>query len=454
MRMKHMQTVLRRGGVLAVLLLLAGTVLFGQNVPERIYYKFDVAGPSVANNASAPAGLNPAPVLGLTQGNVGQFGLALIGNGGSSSTNYVNTGWPVSLPNTGWTISFWVNNQPVNTSLYYLFGDPTAASFRCFIGGAAGAGNLLLRGGGLTDVNVPAVGPGPTVVHFVYTGTAVRYYKNGVYINQVTQPTVTIQGTTGPFKVGGYSTSTGQANGARMDEFRLYNRALSDAEITMTWNNMLPMLGTLQGTVINAFNRTPIGGATVSIPGGFTTTTLANGTYTMAAPAGVRDVTCSAPLFVTQVKQATIVANQTTTLNFALDPMPGTLTGIVTDASTGVPITGARIQATNPPFNTTVYSVFGGTYTLNVFPVGTFTVTCSKTGYDNIAGPFTFSQGVTITQNYPMLESANPPSNVIAALNTGQTAVDINWELPKGNYELLYDDGIAENFTEIGRAHV
>ena len=104
--MKHIQTVLRSGGVLAVLLLLAGTVLFGQNVPERIYYEIDVAGPSVANNASAPAGLNPAPVLGLTQGNVGQFGLALIGNGGSSSTNYVNTCWPVSLPNKGWTISF------------------------------------------------------------------------------------------------------------------------------------------------------------------------------------------------------------------------------------------------------------------------------------------------------------------------------------------------------------
>jgi len=183
--MKRFFTIDCMTGIVMILFMLAGVSLIAQNVPEKIYYKFDVAGPSVANNASAPVGNNPAPVLGLTQGGVGQFGLALIGNGGSSSTNYVNTGWPVSLQSTGWTISFWVNNQPVNTSLYYLWGDPTAGSFRCFIGGAAGAGNILLRGGGLTDVNVPGVGPGPTVVHFVYTGTAIRYFKNGVFINQV-----------------------------------------------------------------------------------------------------------------------------------------------------------------------------------------------------------------------------------------------------------------------------
>ena len=46
-----------------------------------------------------------------------------------------------------------------------------------------------------------------------------------------------------------------------------------------------------------------------------------------------------------------------------------------------------------------------------------------------------------------MLENVNPPTNVVATLNTAQTAVNIAWGFPKGNYELLYDDGTQENWT-------
>ena len=85
---------------------------------------------------------------------------------------------------------------------------------------------------------------------------------------------------------------------------------------------------------------------------------------------------------------------------------------------------------------------------MNVYPVGNFGVTCSKAGFDNLtAGPFAFVQGTTLNQNFALLENLNPPVNVTAVLNAGETAVDINWGLPVGNYELLYDDGGAENFT-------
>jgi hypothetical protein len=299
--------------VLTALFMMAGASLLAQAVPEMIYYKFDVAGASVQNQASAPVGLNPAPVLGLTIGGTGQFGLALIGNGGASSTNYVNTGWATSLPSTGWTISMWLANQPSNTSLYYLWGDPGAASFRCFIGGAAGAGNILLRGGGLTDVVVSGVAPG-CVVHFVYTGSAIRYFKNGVYSGQVAQPAVTITGA-GPFKVGGYSTSIGMVAGSLMDEFRMYNRALSDGEVSSTWNVSLGAGATLTGTVTSAQTGLPIAGAVITIPPTFSGTTIANGTYTMTAPVGLQNVTCTAAGYYTQVQQKTIVANQTNTLN-------------------------------------------------------------------------------------------------------------------------------------------
>src|SRR5262249_47297917 len=49
----------------------------------------------------------------------------------------------------------------------------------------------------------------------------------------------------GPFKLGGYSSSTGLASGQLFDEFRLYNRALSAEEVGATWNQSLPLLPTI-----------------------------------------------------------------------------------------------------------------------------------------------------------------------------------------------------------------
>jgi hypothetical protein len=51
-----------------------------------------------------------------------------------------------------------------------------------------------------------------------------------VLVNTVVQTTVSVTGT-GPFKVGGYSASNSLPSGSLMDEFRLYNRALTVAEI-------------------------------------------------------------------------------------------------------------------------------------------------------------------------------------------------------------------------------
>jgi hypothetical protein len=58
------------------------------------------------------------------------------------------------------------------------------------------------------------------------------------------------------FKVGAYSTSSYSMSG-QMDEFRIYNRALSATEIGATWNSELPILvGTNnnQNNVPSAYN--------------------------------------------------------------------------------------------------------------------------------------------------------------------------------------------------------
>jgi hypothetical protein len=237
--------------------------------PDLLYYKFEnnPSATTVLNCAFPGVGVNPAPLTGHTLGTGGQFDSCIIGTGATNSG--VATGWATNLASGSWTISMWLNEIPVNTSLYYLFGE-SAGSFRCFLGGAAGAGNITLRGTGITTVDVAAVGPGPTVVHFVYDSalSQIRAYKNGTLSNTVTQVPLNLSQGTG-FKVGAYSTSAG-LNG-KMDEFRMYRRALTAAEISATYNvdiacaivvgqnnnnNNVPAVFSLEQNYPNPFNPT------------------------------------------------------------------------------------------------------------------------------------------------------------------------------------------------------
>jgi photosystem II stability/assembly factor-like uncharacterized protein len=230
--------------LVAALLFWMSSGTFAQGVPELLYYKFNEgSGSTTANHANPGVGNNPANVLGQTLTGTGQFGAGLLGNGGGSATNSVQTGWSTNLGTGAWTISCWVNNLPVNTTLYYLFGDAGAASFRCFIGGVAGAGGVALRGGGGPDLYVLGAAPGPTTVTYTYDPTLasnnLKAYFNGVLMSQVTTTAYNINGT--GFLVGGEGAGASLPAGGVMDEFRLYNRALDASEVAATWNTELPV---------------------------------------------------------------------------------------------------------------------------------------------------------------------------------------------------------------------
>jgi hypothetical protein len=206
----------------------------GSLAPELLYYKFDGTGTSVPNLASTPpSGTTTANIIGSqTQGSVGQCGGALIGNGLSSNTEYVNTGWVTNLTGTSWSISFWTSNVPSTTSTYYILGDVNAGSLRVFTGGVAGAGNWILRGSFTDVLAYGGASTGPSMTTFVYDfpNNEIRSYVNGVLSSTVAQGAVNIS-STGLFKVGGYSTSASLPPGSLMDEFRLYSHALTIQEI-------------------------------------------------------------------------------------------------------------------------------------------------------------------------------------------------------------------------------
>jgi hypothetical protein len=211
--------------------------LIAQPLPELFHYEFNQIGTSVTNLASTPpVGAGTATIMGgLTQsGNTNCYLGALNGVSGTSGTDYLSTGWSANF--TGdWTISF-VHNSTVVPAFSYLVGDAGASSFRCFTGGS---GDLFWRGpfNDVTTIGGGCTNIGTNINTLVYDGTAqeIRAYINGVLNVTVAQTTTPIFTGTG-FKVGGYSTSAGILTGTSIDDFRIYNRAISPAEIMQIVN--------------------------------------------------------------------------------------------------------------------------------------------------------------------------------------------------------------------------
>jgi hypothetical protein len=205
------------------------------NVPELMYFRFaNNTASTTPNTATTPVGTVLAPWTG-SLGNAGMYDTCFVGAGLTGTTG-VLPGWNCNLAATQWTIGFWVKNldETVAGNPTYLFGDPGSTAFRCFYGGAALPGAILFRGP-FTDITVPCVMPNSYYYHFVYDGTNILIYQNGVLLS--TNPRAVNMPTGTGFRVAGYTGGAyGINNGGRLDEFRLYNRALGQAEITATWN--------------------------------------------------------------------------------------------------------------------------------------------------------------------------------------------------------------------------
>ena len=241
--------------------------LFAQQVPELMYYKFsNNTSTTTQNFASAPVGTVQAPYTGNVIGTGGQFDSCMIGTG-ATGTNGILPGWNCNLGSSQWTIGFWVKDlvEVLSGSPVYLFGDPGSTSFRCFYAGFALPNNLILRGP-IPDLIIPCQMPGSHYIHFVYNGSSIAAYDNGVLIS-TTAASINMATGTG-FRVAGYTGGAYALNsGGRMDEFRLYNRALSAAEVAATWNVQLG-----SAYPLNAFNLlTPAANARVVTVAGSTT---------------------------------------------------------------------------------------------------------------------------------------------------------------------------------------
>lgn len=155
--------------------------------------------------------------------------------------------------------------------------------------------------------------------------------------------------------------------------------------------------GSIVGQVTNAEDGSPIAGATVSA-NGFDAITNADGEYAIYdVTPGEYVLTATAAGFEAAFQAVTVKEGETSTANFALQPIKpdtGHITGRVTNAVDGTGINGAEISSgeTVLTTTTTVNSVTG-VYALPDLSVGDYTLTASATGFESL------SQIVTVIEN-------------------------------------------------------
>ena len=177
-----------------------------------------------------------------------------------------------------------------------------------------------------------------------------------------------------------------------------------------------PVLGGAVTGTVRDTSGGAIGGATVTftgVPGTasagivVTTTTDANGNYSVALPVGTFTASANKlPVFgqsgptlplspanpaVSNTGVITISSGtQVAGLNFRLSSAPGSITGFVTDTSNpAVPLAGVKVTATNGTFSQSATNLtdVNGAYTINNLPQGTYTLTATKATFTQVGTP-------------------------------------------------------------------
>lgn len=159
--------------------------------------------------------------------------------------------------------------------------------------------------------------------------------------------------------------------------------------------------GTIAGTVTDSVSGLPVAGATVSA-GSASTTSTATGAYSLPNLwAGTYTVSASAAAYLTAQKVVSL-STGTVTADFALVPYVGSISGTVTDWSTGLPLEGATVSTGTTSASTDA----AGAYTLAGLAPGSHTLVASAAGYVDLARSVAVSSGQTTIADLALVDQA------------------------------------------------
>ena len=226
-------------------------------------YGFNEGGGALLTDLSGNG--NNGTITGATWTTLGKYGNALSFNGSNALVTVNNA--PSLQLTSAMTLEAWVFPTTVNNTWrdaiykgndnYYLMAMSNNASHPV-------AGAIL--GGAYGEAIGPNALTANTWTHLAatYDGATVRLYVNGVQVASRAQ-TGFIATSTNPLQIGGDSIY-GQYFAGRIDETRIYNRALSPAEIQSDMNTPLPVpLDTQPPTAPGNLQATALGASQVHL---------------------------------------------------------------------------------------------------------------------------------------------------------------------------------------------
>jgi hypothetical protein len=183
--------------------------------------------------------------------------------------------------------------------------------------------------------------------------------------------------------------------------------------------------GLVVGKIFDAQDLTALPGVSVTLTGGavYSALTSADGTFNLGTIApGSYTVAIALNGYVTVNGTATVVGGQTLTINQGLiksggfqDTSPGTISGTVVDASTGLPIAGAVFDLGG---GISGVSSATGQFAIPNVPRGNYAATLSATGYMNQTYSISFPAGATGNLGVLALYAASS--------NTAPTSLTLN----------------------------
>jgi bacillopeptidase F len=145
------------------------------------------------------------------------------------------------------------------------------------------------------------------------------------------------------------------------------------------------------------------------------------GTYSMTLPAGSYTLRAEAYGYFPQEKPATVVPDGNANVTFVMNPIPhGTVTGHVTNARTGEPISGATVAVAEDMRIAPAHTDANGMYTLDVLQ-GSYTLQTRAAGFYPDNRPVSVGGGATVTQDVAVEPFVGQPG------------------------EIAYDDGTPDN---------